>query len=180
MRQKLSVKGRPPSGPLHVRVELGGRVYEDDLEAWVRADTDPTGLNRALAEQPGRFAWWAVLEAKAQGQAEQAENHRATKHAELYGHYEAALVRHEDGERRTKPTVEAVKAAIQKHPDYQRALAALAAANEQAGVLLAARQAMQERRECLIELARNMREERQAHLQDHLREARERFQAGRQ
>lgn len=160
-------------------VDLGGQTFQEDLASVLIFNSDPQGLSEAMTKQPGLFGRWAMLEAHAQAIAEEAENRRATTWAELYSYHEAALGKFDEKQRRQKPTVEAVKAAIQKHPQYQAALTAVSKANALVAQLRAGRQAVDRKGEIMIELARNMRSERQAHMDDHLRDARDYYRSGR-
>jgi len=162
---------------LQIRVELGGKVFEGDLQAEARVDPDPVGLNQALAEQPGRFAWWATLEVLARSLVEELERDRATKHAELYSFYEASLSATDTDGKRAKPTVDKIKSEILKHADYRQLQGRLAAATEQHGLLTVARQTMQMRKDVLLAVASNLRAERDAHIHDQLKETRERLRA---
>ena len=165
---------------LHIHVELGGRVYDGDLDAEARVDTDPVGLNKALAEQSGRFAWWATLEVLAKTLAEQLERQLATRHAELYSYLEATLTSTDGKGKRSRPTVEKIKSAVLADKVYQNLQERVAQANEQVGLLQVARQTMSMRRDMLMTVASNMRAEREAGIYDHLRETRTRLeQSGR-
>lgn len=171
------VKAQPSI--LHIRVELGGRVHEGDLEAQARVDTNIDGLNQALAEQPGRFAWWATLEVLGRVQAEELEGQRAALHAELYSFFEASLAATDTEGKRAKPTIEKIKSEILKHPDYKELLARQAKANEAHGLLTVARQTMQMRKDSLLAVCSNMRSERDSHMHDQLGEVRERLRKAR-
>lgn len=166
------VKGRP--NILHIEVELGGRVYSGDLETEARVDTNPAGLNQALAEQPGRFAWWATLETLARTQAEEVDRERGTLHAELYSHYEAVLAATNTEGKPARATVEKIKSEILKHPPYRALQVKQEKANEALGLLTVARQTMQMRKDVLMAVASNMRALRDIQDSDHLKETRER------
>ena len=185
-RRGLRARPVPPRSPdsrpaerrlVQVRVEIGGRVYEGDLAAESRVPTDPDGLSAALAENPARTAWWAAAEALALTQAEQAENARARLYAELFSLNEAVLVRTDADGKRAKPTVDAVKSAILKSPDYQRALVDVTRANEAARLMRVARDAMRDRKDSLLEVARNYRAELDASMKDSVPAVRARVQA---
>ncbi len=171
---------RPPAAdgrPVRVSAEICGRVYEGDLavEAHVpNIDADPEGLSRALEENPARTAWWAAAEALALTQAEEAENARATLHARLFTLYEATLARTDAEGKRARATVETVKSEVLKQPEYQRALAAVARANEASRLMRVARDAMRDRKDSLLEVARTYRAELDARMRDSLAEVRDR------
>jgi hypothetical protein len=178
--QSTHVKLPPPKGPslLHFTVELGSRVYEEDLERDAFIDTNPEGLSRALAENPGRFARWATYEVMAQTLAEAVERELALKHAELYTFFEASLASTDEKGKRSKPTVERIKSDILKHKDYRAIQERLAAAVAQHRHLTAARQTMRDRKDSLIAIASNMRAELDAQIRSQVREVRDRL-AGR-
>ena len=166
---------KPQSNVLHVSVELGGRVFQGDLETEARVDWTLDGLNQALAEHPGRFAWWATLEVLARTQEEGLERQRAMKHAELYSHYEATLSSTDVEGKRSKPTVEKVKSEVLKSLDYRAVQERLAAAAEAHGLLTVARQTMLAKKDALIAIASNLRAQRDAYISDHLSETRRRI-----
>lgn len=178
-REKFTKSSDPRSGIMHLTVTLGDRVYDGDLEAEARVDTDPAGLNQALAEQPGKFAWWATLEVLSRALAESVERELAIKHAELYAHYEAAMSSTDTDGKRARPTVDKIKSQVIRHKDYVAIQQRLASAAEQRELLTVARQTMQMRKDSLLAVASNMRAERDAHIHDQLRETRDRLRAAR-
>src|SRR3990167_2405534 len=81
-----------PQDNLRVRVELNGKIYEEDLGAQTAINSDLAGLNTALSEQPGRFAWWATLEALARAKHEDLVAQLESLDAALFGEYQTALL----------------------------------------------------------------------------------------
>lgn len=57
---------------LQLDVIIQGQHYHEDLAAQAVIQNDVPGLNTALSEHPGRFAWWATLELLARDEMEQA------------------------------------------------------------------------------------------------------------
>ena len=120
---------------------------------------DPGDINQSFIDQPGKFAWWAVMAAKARAAEKQDDFIRKT----LVGTLDSK-VRQElelDGE---KITESKVTSGIYKHADYVAAVDEYnklreqwVQANEDASVLEAARDAMYQRKDMLISLGANMR-----------------------
>ncbi len=149
---------------LQFMVEIPGRApIAADLAPDVTLSTDAEGLSLALADTPGKFAWWATLEVEARAEAEQVEQARDLRYAELFDTLTAIAP---EGK---KPTVEATKAAITRDAQYQVWLTRLRGANRQAGLLGVARRAMEHRKDALLAIASNMRKELDAGMRDNVR-----------
>lgn len=128
---------------------------------------DPGDINQSFIDQPGKFAWWAVMAAKARAKADRlkvaAEKQDDFIRKTLVGTLDSK-VRQElelDGE---KITESKVTSGIYKHADYIAAVDEYnklreqwVQANEDASVLEAARDAMYQRKDMLISLGANMR-----------------------
>lgn len=150
---------------LELDVNMSGKHYKQDLAEDLKINVDD--INESYIDQPSKFAWWAVLAAQARARADklkssvdkQDEHIRKTLMGEL-----DAKVREElelDGE---KVTEGKVTNGIYKHPRYVEEMAKLHAlrdefveANEDASILGAAKDAMNQRKEMLISLGAQLR-----------------------
>jgi hypothetical protein len=139
---------------LRVTVALGGERYEEDLAAQAAITNDIAGLNDALAQHPGRYAWWAMLEVLATEAAGDLE--RALKAVEGAAHQRFELERSPDGK---ALTVGAIAARIATDAACRAAADALARAETDLQRLTVGRKTMTEKREALVEMARTMRGE---------------------
>jgi hypothetical protein len=162
---------------LTVQVELGGRNYERDLALEAQVETDPVGLSKALADIPGQYAFYATAETEARALAKQAEIERAKLHADLFLHFESSQARTDTEGRRSKPTVEAIKALIAKDPRYLAAAARLIEAEKRLDHMMKARVTIEHKKDVQLAIASNYRAEMDAHLHDTMRAVRERFAA---
>lgn len=152
-------------GFMELTVSMSGKQYTQDLAADLKINVDD--INESYVDQPSKYAWWAVLAAQARAKADriksaidkQDEYIRKTLTGEL-----DAKVREElelDGE---KVTESKVTNGIYKHAQYVEELAKLHAlrdeyveANEDASILEAAKDAMNQRKEMLISLGAQLR-----------------------
>jgi hypothetical protein len=160
----------PRDAVLRFEVVLGGRTYQGDLETELRIETDPEGLNTALAENPSRFAWWATLETMAKAIAEEQENALNKLHANLYAQYAKAM---------EKPTVESLKQAIQRTEKYVQQVEVVRQAKRDAALLTVARQAMVQKKDSLLAVASNYRAELDARMRDQMSAIRHRIRSAR-
>lgn len=140
---------------LRVRVELNGTVYEEDLGVQTGLNLDLVGLNQALAEQPGRFAWWATLEALARAKHEELTAQLESLDAVLFGQYQIELRTGAPKE----PTLDAIRSKM--HLDKRRMVldAAVRQARLDADLVQAGRRTMEHRKDTVIAIANNMRAE---------------------
>lgn len=143
----------PPRTPnpdvLHVRVTLDGKPYDEDLAELSAIAQNLPGVNQALSEQPGRFAWWCMLETLALREEERA--------ADALVAFEGSQLATLGGGKDDKVTL--LKAQIHQHPDYKRLHAAWRRAQEQAAIVRVGRKTAEERKDALRELSHNIREE---------------------
>lgn len=151
---------------MRVTVEVAGRRYDEDLadQATVRPDVE--SVNDALASLPARFSEWAMLEALAKGevnaisgQINVLQSDIKVLEAQLYLKYVGT------------GTVDAIKAMVTTADErlalvrrMQDLATAQVAAEENAAKIAVGRKTMEEKRECVIELARNWRQEMQGRL----------------
>lgn len=148
---------------LKVRIIIGERDYKQDLEVEAQAPVDLEGLNNALSGHPGRFAWWAMLEALARAQHDELETQQKRLEAELYAEHgapDSALAK----KLGKAPTVDAIKSAVlldKRLHAHQDRIAKAKLALEQVTV---GRQTMQQRKDALLAIGSNMRAEMEARM----------------
>lgn len=160
------MKTPPPQDNLRVRVELNGTVYEEDLAAQTGLNLDLAGLNQALAEQPGRFAWWATLEALARAKHEDLTAQLEALDAVLFGQYQTELrtlaenaVKANKSPTVKEPTLDAIRS--RTHLDKNRMIldATARQARLDADLVQVGRRTMEHRKDTVIAIANNMRAE---------------------
>lgn len=139
-------------GLLRVTVEMGGRTYQEDLRDQALIETDFDGINAALSEHAARFAWWAMLAARAAAKARRARRLYERVKAEAYARLERDLER-----LGKKTTVVAIESAMRSDEKVIAAQQVADDAEDQSETLVVARQTMQARKDALLELARNFR-----------------------
>jgi hypothetical protein len=160
---------------LKIRVEIDGQVFEEDLVPQVFVQPDIDGLNEALAENPKRFAWWATLENIASEEHALLENQLRkleTDKKEALQRVEGRLFAefHMKGGK-----VDEIKGRVTIHPDRTQVWDDWAAreADLRDKVTRAAfkhdqmrtgRKSTQERKDSLLEIARNIRSEMEQRL----------------
>lgn len=144
-----------PQDNLRVRVELNGKIYEEDLGAQTAINSDLAGLNTALSEQPGRFAWWATLEALARAKHEDLVAQLESLDAALFGEYQTALL---VGASKT-PTLDAIRSKVLLDTRREALAAAMRRAKLDAELVQAGRRTMEHRKDALITIASNTRSE---------------------
>ena len=142
---------------LRIRVEVGGIVYEEDLGIQTGLNLDLAGLNQALAEQPGHFAWWATLEALARAKHEDLTAQLAALDAVLFGQYQTELRAQQATTK--EPTLDAIRSKM--HLDKRRMAldAAMRQAKLDTDLVQAGRRTMEHRKDTVIAIANNMRAE---------------------
>lgn len=153
----------PPAPPiLTVTVNLGDRVQSEDLESQLKIDTDLEGLNRGLAENPGRFAWWGMMEVKARARQAELKSQMDLLEADLFVQYQTA---NESPTRQgPKLTVDGLKSQVKMDATYRALAAEYARVNQDVDALNVGRRAMEHRRDSLLAIASNMRAEMDAHI----------------
>lgn len=150
---------------LKLDIDLGGKQYHQDLTDDLRINSDD--INQSYIDQPSKYAWWAVLAAQARGRADKLKN-AADKQDEfirkvLTGKLDE-LVRQDLEMNGEKVTEGKVSNGICKHSDYIAALEdyhnlkdQYVQANEDASILEAARDSLNQRKEMLISLGAQLR-----------------------
>lgn len=150
---------------LHIRVELGGKIYEENLAAQAHISLDLHGLNEALAAHPGNFAWWAMMEVVAREQLDQLNGELEERNAQLFNFYQSSLVgREEDGKKRSKPTLEAIRSRIVLDKNYQALNKRVLQAKRDQEKITVGRQSMQVKKDTLLAIASNLRQEMDSNL----------------
>ena len=161
---------------LRVTVEVGGRTYDEDLATQAAISPDVDSLNEALATNPGRFAEWAMLEALARGELDEIVGNverldSDIKDLEAVVYLEVIEPPETPPPGWKPPTVDAVKAwvtkdsrrreLVVKRQDLERARIAAKASLDKIGV---GRRTIEQKKESLLALASNWRQEMQTKL----------------
>jgi len=141
---------------LHVKVSIQGETYEEDLNTQARIDPDLEGLNQALADHPGRFAWWSVLETLARAQVDDLESQMELLNAELFDEYQRRLT---DPGGKGKPTLDTIKGHVVQDPRYQEVTKLLLNARTDLNYVSVGRWTMVHRKDSLLAIASNLRAE---------------------
>jgi hypothetical protein len=136
-------------------IKLGKRVYSEDLSSQLHFDSDPGGLNKALVEQSSRFAHWAALECIAKETLEKEKNGLALLEAELFRKIEEILTEKEE----KKPTLDRIRSEMIRRPEHKEQKELVQNAQAMLDRIVVGRQALYMRKDCLIEVARNLRAE---------------------
>jgi len=121
-----------------------------DLAPDVELELSPAALNKALAEQAGRYAWWGLLAVRARRVTSGLEQKMKARRAELFTEIKATDV---------KLTVDGVKSAVDAHPDVLALQQEILQAQEDQELLTVGQEAMRHRKDALISLSSNMRAE---------------------
>lgn len=167
---------KPAQGPslMRVVVEVSGRRYDEDLAAQAFIAPNVDALNDALATNPSRYAEWAMLEALVKGDVAAIDGQIARldtdiKEREAQVYLDIINFAAQSGEK--PPTVDAIKAMVTLDPrriELVRRKQVLEDAQivsqDNQNKLAVGRKTMEEKRECLLELARNWRQEMQGKL----------------
>jgi hypothetical protein len=158
-----------PIGPelLKVAIAWEGQVIEQDLNSDVTFENDPDGLNKALTEQTSRFAWWAMLQTRAKKRVATLERDIKVKRATVM--IEGKL-------RAASATVDILKAMVEVDPEVERLERALIEAESDLQAVTVGRDSMKERKDSLLAVASNMREEMDHGLRVLTPQARERLE----
>ena len=162
---------------LRVNVQIGPRRFDEDLAVQASIAPDIDGLNKALAENPSRYAEWAMLEAIARSRWEEIQGYISNLDSDIK-ELEARLFL--DGRDTVEPgskppTVDVLKAMIVLNPERlalserrkeleRDALAAKDAMER----LIVGRKTIEQRRDSLLALASNWRQEMNTRLQINL------------
>jgi len=162
---KVQPSGIAAKDLLRVAVTWEGQQIDQDLSGDVTFENNPEGLSRALAEQAGRFAWWAMLQVKAR--------HRlATLERDLKVRRATVLI--ESKLKASAATVDVLKALVEVDPEVERLERAVIEADAELQATAVGRDSLKERRESLTTTAALMRQEMEQGLTFRTKEARQR------
>lgn len=158
------------SNLMRVTVQIGDRRFDEDLAAQALIAPNVEALNDALATNPSRYAEWAMLEALARSEHDQIGGRVNVLDADIK-ELEARVYLEILDDIGTKPTVDAIKARVITDPRRlalvkvrQEMEAAQVEAKGNLDKITVGRKTMEEKRESLLELARNWRQEMQGKL----------------
>ena len=161
----------PKPGPgslMRVVVEVAGRTYDEDLasQAFIAPNVD--ALNDALATNPSRYAEWAMLEALAKSEGADIDGKVAVldsdiKEREAQAYLDIINAVPAGGK---APTVDAIKAMVTLDPARLELVrrrqvldAARLVSQDNQNKLAVGRKTMEEKKDSLLELSRNWRQE---------------------
>ena len=151
---------------LNVQIQIDSSSYDIDLEEDLAFTEEE--INKAYIEQPVKFAWWATIAAQTKStidqkkiEVERQEDYlKKTLTAELDIKVRRQLS--EDGERITEAKV---NSAVISHPEYRKAQLALYELEDelldltkQYNLIIAAKEAMIQRKDMLISLGAQLRQ----------------------
>lgn len=158
---------------MQVIVSVAGRTYDEDLASQAFIAPNIAALNDALATNPSRYAEWAMLEALAKKEVADIDGKIAVldsdiKEREAQAYLDIVNNVPLGGK---APTVDAIKATVTVDPqriDLVRKKQALDAsrlvAQDNQSKLGVGRKTMEEKKDSLLELSRNWRQEMQTQL----------------
>jgi hypothetical protein len=135
---------------LKVSITWEGQQIEQDLNSDVTFENDPDGLNKALTEQTSRFAWWAMLQTKAKKRVAILERDLKVKRATVM--IEAKI-------KTPALTEKVLLAVVEADPGVEKLERELIEAESEVQATSVGRDAMKERKDSLLAVASNMREE---------------------
>jgi hypothetical protein len=150
---------------LRVAVLWEGQQIEQDLNADVTFENDPEGLNRALGDQVSRSAWWGMLHSRAKHASAVAERDLKVKRAEVL--IQSKL-------KAGAATVDILKAMVDVDPEVEALERRLIEAEAEVQATATGRDALRERKDVLMTVASNMRQEMEQGLRVLTPEARKR------
>jgi hypothetical protein len=143
-----------------ISFRLLDRDYSEDLQSQLHFENDIDSVNVALVEHSKVFAHWLMLENAAREEAESKKNELALLEAKLFEVYETKLSQEQD----KKPTLDKIKGKIIRNTKHVALKQEVAKSQSVLSRITVGRQALQSRKDCLIELARNMRAEMEYNL----------------
>lgn len=152
----VKVVGLPKiDGLMRIPVTWDKQRIVQDLTPDIEIELSPDALNKALADQAGRYAWWGMLTVKAKKNVSLLDQRLKTRKAELFTSVKAAD---------PKLTVDGVKSAVDTHPDILALQTTIIDAEEDLGAVQVAQEAMRHRRDALVTISSNMRAEMEGRL----------------
>jgi hypothetical protein len=141
-----------------VPVTVNTRGFDYNLSEAAQIATNYGALSDAIADNPGRYAIWAVLEANARKVFDALTAKLEVLDAELF---EAIRVPQGDGK---LPVVDSIKARIVLTPDRQALMAEVLEAKANLELLLVGRRTIEQKKDSLLALASNARAEMQSRI----------------
>jgi hypothetical protein len=166
-------KPRDKVSLMRVTVRMAGRTYDEDLAAQAFVAPNIAALNEALATNTSRYSEWAMLEALAKGEVADIDGKIARldsdiKEVEAQSYLDIVNAVLPGGK---APTVDAIKAAVTLdarrialvRPKQELEVARLTAQDNQNKVAVG-RRTLEEKKDILLELSRNWRQEMQTQL----------------
>jgi hypothetical protein len=153
---------------LRVVVTVSGRRYDEDLATQAMIVPNIEALDEALATNPGRFAEWAMLEATARAGVAMIAFNIAVLESQIKDREARFYIETVDAAAVTgsKPTVDYVKAKVATDPERlqlaqrrQELEAEMLDAKASLDTLSVGKKTMEEKKDSLLELSRNWRQE---------------------
>lgn len=138
-----------------VPVTVKTQGFNFDLSAQAEISTNYAALSDAIANNPGLFAVWAVLEAEARRQHDDLEAKLEILEAELFEQYRASV----------GSPVDAIKACVKKDPKRIVLLEDVSQAKLNLELLGAGRKTIEHRKDSLLAIGSNYRAEMNSRLQ---------------
>jgi len=170
---------QPPAQPspislMRVTVQIGDRRFDEDLATQAMITPNIDALDDALAKNPSRYAEWAMLEALAEsevGDIRKQINVLDTDIKELEARIYLEVIAAPVPAGAKPPTVDAIKAVVTIDPRRidlvrrkQELEGAELTARGNADKIKVGRKTMEEKKDSLLELARNWRQQMQTQL----------------
>lgn len=137
---------------LQVKIKEGQQPQKLDLN--VDLDINRENINAEMTNQPSMFAWYAVLHELAKAKSVEMKRKEKAFRAEL-----DKKIRSKAKEDEVKLTETAIDSIITTSPDFINIQKLCNNADLEAGLLNVARQAFEQRKDMLISISSNMRNE---------------------
>ena len=137
---------------MNISVVVNGKVFKANLIDELKIDKDD--LNTCFVEQPGKYAWWAVLAQMSLSKTDLAKAEVERLEGDLDRDMRDIILT--GGE---KPTEDMVKRRIKNHPDYVQANKYYLDCKRVSDILDIARRSFDHRKESLISIGANQRSE---------------------
>jgi len=135
---------------MNISIVVNGKVFKANLMEELRIEKDD--LDTCFVEQPGKYAWWAVLAQLSASKTDLAKAEVERLEGELDEDIRRVILT--GGE---KPTEDMVKRRIKNHPDYVQANKYYYDCKRTSDILNEARKSFDHRKESLISIGANER-----------------------
>lgn len=163
------------SGPsiLKVSVTIGDQFYEEDLAQVASFENNPEGLNKALAEHPGRFALWAMMEQLSRSRAE----NLAQDLRWLEGEEVERVTETLQAQGKKVPSITQLKSIVSRFPKVKALTKQVLAAKQDYRRIQVGKRTVEQKKDVVLAIAANMRGEMQRPplLKDQVADAKERM-----